>query len=138
MLTILTQAAKLQVCQQISKNYQADCTSPRDQGSDPVTGPNPSVGFLYAYEPGKSTFESKKKTQEKWAYHLDYIQDAKIEEHNGQFYKTGRKWGYDNSKKYGSPGHQFKEPVNELLTHPPAIWDNTPMHGFKIVKSVSR
>lgn len=103
-----------------------------------MLGPNPPFGFLNAYEPGKASFEKKKVTQETWAYGLSYLIEGKIERRGPDFYRVGFKWSYDPSKKYGTPGYNFKERVEELITTPPLIWDNTPLPGFKIVKSVSR
>lgn len=111
----------------------------QDRGVDPQTGPNPPLGFLNAYEPGKSAFESKRITQEKWAY-FDYcgIQDAKIEMDGPDAYCVGWKWEFDRNIPYNQPGSSFKVPVRDKLKVPPVIWDNTPLPGFKILTSVSR
>lgn len=97
------------------------------------------LGFLNSYEPGKVAFESKKNTQEKWAYwEYSHIIDARVEMHGPDGWVVGDEWAYDNSKQYGQPGYTYRVPVRKPLEFPPLIWDNTPMRGFKIEKSVSR
>ncbi len=105
----------------------------------------PPLGFLNAYEPSKATFAKKRKTQEDWAYQGYYIQDFKLEVHGTDTYATGWRWVRPNASMPGmaslaatGAGAAVKQPVHELLEHPPQIWDNTPMTGFKVERSVSR
>lgn len=91
------------------------------------------LGFLNAYEPGKAAFEKKKATQIQWAY-FQYLLEPKLETHNnGDVYLVGLKWEWD-----ASVGQHVKMQSRTLLEDPPAIWDNTPMEGFKVEGSVTR
>jgi hypothetical protein len=111
----------------------------QDRGIDPTTGPNHPFGFLNAYEPGKVAFEKKRHTQEDWAYHFSYTQDAKLEQHGNEWYKVGWKWNYiQHPTDRRLPGTQTREDVHELIQHPPKVWDNDPLTGFRILRSVSR
>lgn len=104
-------------------------------------GTDAPLGFLNAYEPGKAAFEKKRITQEDWAYsgYNRYgINDRKIEEHNGEYWISGYMWEYDPTKAYNSPGYRIKKDIHEVMKNPPLIWNNDPLEGFKIVKSVSR
>jgi len=102
----------------------------KDQGVD-----QPLFGFLHAYEPGKPAFDKKKQTQLEWAYDTSYIRDANIEVHGMDMWLTGYRWGSDWSNGNYT---RVRQDVRELLKNPPAVWDNTPLPGFKIEKSVSR
>ena len=115
------------------------------------------LGFLNAYEPGKAAFAKKRVTQEEWAIERMYINGAKIEDHgNGLFFVVGTKWvenpAYDSvadrasrnvygrlsqTPPYNVP-YRLAQPVREMMKHPPQVWDNNPLTGFKIEKSVSR
>lgn len=101
---------------------------------DPVTGQYrvtpilgiPPLGFLNAYEPGKASFEKKKATQHEWTY-----RDLTL-------YQIGSGWGvkgtdYDHITRKHIP---FDHPLDPMLA--PQVWDNVPLPGFKILKSVSR
>lgn len=104
----------------------------KDQGTD-----LPPFGFLHAYEPGKAAFEKRRLTQETWAYHTNSV-NGKIEEQNGVWYLVGTRWMYDDTLKYDDPGYRYRAPLHEVLRNPPLIWNNDPLEGFRITKSVSR
>ncbi len=91
------------------------------------------LGFLNAYEPAKAAFISKKRTQEEWAYQ-NYLQNFKLEQFGPDFIISGLK--YDWSQGAGRQQVQVNEPVDPRFA--PKIWDNDPIAGFKIEKSVSR
>jgi len=92
------------------------------------------LGFLNAYEPGKSAFEKKRITQEEWAYR-DYINDFKLEKHGNEVWVTGWKWArWDPA----NPNQRNKEQIAEPVNPQPQVWDNDALPGFKIEKSVSR
>lgn len=93
-----------------------------------VIGFETPLGFLNAYEPGKTAFEKKRKTQEEWAYGT-YLQDFRMEQRGTDFFITGWSWEWSTKTKV-----QKDEPADPQ----PQIWDNTPMRGFRIMKSVSR
>lgn len=93
------------------------------------------LGFLNAYEPNKASFQKKRLTQEEWAFNNYYVQDMQLETRGTEVWITGWKWQLGPSTTRGS---YIKETVHELLENPPQIWTNTPLEGFKIVKSVSR
>lgn len=100
---------------------------------------NPCLGFLNSYEPGKSSFEKKKATQESWAYY-GYDMDAKLVLQGLMYVLSYNKWGpVDKTKPYyGSPEYCTKIPDFKPIEFQPAIWKNTPLSGFKIQKSVTR
>jgi hypothetical protein len=95
------------------------------------------MGFLNAYEPGKSAFEKKRETQEKWAY-IDFnytIYDARMEKHGSEVVIVGNKVEYVNAPY---PNNTRRIPVCKPVDWQPQIWDNVPITGFKIVDTVSR
>ena len=101
----------------------------------PVDDP---MGFLNAYEPGKSAFEKKRETQEKWAY-TDYngLQyGGRLEKQGNELIIIGEKIEWDHSLPY--PQNQKKIQVCRPVDWQPQIWDNVPTTGFKIVDTVSR
>jgi hypothetical protein len=92
------------------------------------------LGFLGAFEPGKSAFDKRKFTQDKWAYlNFSGMHGTTLKEINGEYWVEGIKWEWDTvlNKSISNPCHQ-------LVELPPQVWDNTPMTGFAITKSVSR
>lgn len=104
-----------------------------------IIGHETPLGFLNAYEPGKASFEKKRLTQEEWAYR-EYIHNFVLEQrglsNHPEYWITGYKYGpYDPSNPRGS---QPMIAINRLADPQPAIWNNTPMRGFKIENSVSR
>ena len=100
--------------------------------------PEPPFGFLNAYEPGKAAFEKKRQTQEQWAY-LSYSglqASARIEQQGNDYVIIGHKVEWIPGATY--PNNQRTVQVCELLKFQPQIWDNNPIDGFEITKSVSR
>ena len=92
----------------------------RSQGQDA-----PVLGFLSGYEPGKSAFEKKRETQFGWAYMYSSPEDV-----GGVIWLA--KTVYTNTLP------TTRTTVREIAEYQPQIWDNTPMSGFTITKSVSR
>lgn len=98
-----------------------------------IVGYDTPLGFLNAYEPNKSTWYSKKKTQDEWAY-MGYMQNFKLEQHGAEYWITGQEYA-----PYDPVTHMRAEiPFNRLADPQPAIWDNVPLNGFEIKNSVSR
>ena len=97
--------------------------------------PEPPFGFLNGYEPGKAAFEKKRQTQEAWAYH-GYLRNARIEKQGNDYVLLGEKVEWILGGTY--PNNSRTIQVCELLKFQPQIWDNGPIAGFKITKSVSR
>lgn len=93
------------------------------------------LGFLNAYEPGKSSFEKKRATQEEWAYR-EYLSNFVFERRGHADYPTywvkGAKWQLSATRQ------RVLEEVEYLADPQPQIWDNAPLRGFKILNSVSR
>lgn len=89
------------------------------------TGYGPPLGFLQPWNHKKSD-DKKHVTQREWAYR-GYINDFKCREHNGHLWISGWKW--ENSVKIH---------VDEEVDPQPMVYDNVPMGGFKIQRSVSR
>ena len=94
--------------------------------------PEPHLGFLNAYEPGKAAFEKKKATQLNWAY-TKYSHHVQFIERFGILYIVGHRTEF-------APGilGATKIPIDEPVAIQPQIWDNSPQTGFKILRSVSR
>lgn len=128
-----------------------------------TAGNKNTLGNLCAYNPARSVFPSRQRQLDAWAYNYltwgdHYIHDMEIEDHgNGLFFVVGTKWvgnpAYDqvadraSRNVYGRPGpagprynvpYHLEQPVREMMKHPPQVWDNNPLTGFKIEKSVSR
>lgn len=103
----------------------------------PGSGNDDPMGFLNGYEPGKSAFEKKRATQDKWAY-LGYgnIYNARLEKRGNTVYIVGEKFEYVADQPY--PYNQRKIPVDQPVEWQPQIWDNVPTTGFKIVDTVTR
>lgn len=110
-----------------------------DRNNPPAVLP-PPLGFLNAYEPGKTSFDKKKATQEEWAYggwnYNSYnnwnIKHFKLELHGPEYWIVGDRYGEWQN------GNRVIIPFAELVDPQPGIWDNHPLPGFKILKSVSR
>ena len=93
------------------------------------------LGFFHVYEPGKAAFEKKRETQIKWAYNnYSNIYDFEFVQLHGQWCAKGTKWEQDPNNPRGS----IRVPCCDPVEYQPAVWDNEPLAGFKIVKSVSR
>jgi hypothetical protein len=98
-----------------------------------------TLGNLWAYNPARSTFPSKKRQLDAWAYNYltwgdHYIHDMEIEDHgNGLVFLVGYR-EVRNPSYSKSPGQpiRLKIPHRELLEKPPQIWDNVPTYGFKL------
>ena len=108
---------------------------------DPNTGlpAGDPMGFLNAYDPGKSAFENKKITQEKWAY-IDYSglqYGARLEKQGNELVIIGEKYEWIPNAPYGT-SNQRRIQVCKPVDWQPRIWDNVPTTGFKIVDTVSR
>jgi hypothetical protein len=100
-------------------------------------GSDHPMGFLNGYEPGKSAFEKKRVTQDKWAY-IDYsnVRNARLEKRCNDIYIVGEIIKWVPTQPY--PNNQCKIQVDQLVDWQPQIWDNTPTTGFKIVDTVTR
>lgn len=79
-------------------------------------------GFLHPHEPNKKTDAKRKELQKKWAY-------GRYEEVDGKVVSLD--WTYN---------HNGKEYTKLVIPeeHQPAILDNVPLTGFKIIDTVSR
>jgi hypothetical protein len=99
-----------------------------------VTGYNTTLGFLNAYEPGKTSFAKKQVTQMDWAYQ-EYIHNFRMEQRGNEWWITGEEW---EPWTPTSGSNRTKLPVLRLADPQPAVWDNTPIPGFKVLRSVSR
>lgn len=99
----------------------------KDQG-----GVDNVLGFLHSYEPNKASSASKRKTQEDWAYG-GYSVAYELENRNGVIYIVGEEWYWVAAAR-----QSIRQPYVKVCEHPPQVWKNVPMRGFKIVKSVSR
>lgn len=87
------------------------------------------LGFLHGHGDG-STYESKRKTQEKWAYNnYNHIRNFELKLEFGEYWVFGTTYNWKT---------RVDDPVRQLVAFPPQIWDNLPLDGFKIVKTVSR
>lgn len=97
---------------------------------DPVTGQityhkNP-LGFIHAHEPGKTADDKRKSTQHGWAY-----SGKKIYKVGDDWWWSGADWDYKTRTRI-----PFDSPIPAGLE--PQIWDNDPIEGFKVMKTVSR
>lgn len=93
------------------------------------------LGFFHVYEPGKAAFEKKRETQIKWAYNnYSNIYDFEFVERHGQWCAKGFRSERDPNSQWGT----IKVAVCEPVEYQPVVWDNEPLAGFKIEKSVSR
>lgn len=97
-----------------------------------IVGFDTPLGFLNAYEPKKSTWSSKMKTQIEWAYQA-YTNEFTWEDRGGHLWVSGWKFDYDHTTKT-----RTKIIIGEWADPQPMLLDNTPMRGFKIENSVSR
>lgn len=91
-------------------------------------GPVTRLGFLNAYEPTSKAFEKKQATQLEWTYHNYYGQN-KIED--GVHYTRERDHGASSYRE--SIWHPW-----QVAKCQPAIWENEPFEGFRILNFVSR
>jgi hypothetical protein len=81
------------------------------------------LGFLHPHEPGKKTDSKRKETQFYWAYHTYCLEDnTDLILHNGRYVD-----GKYVVTHYPCPTH--------LLL---VVWENLPLEGFRVVRSVSR
>ena len=94
------------------------------------------LGFLNAYEPGLKSFEKKKVTQHDWAYGGAFGYGAReaYEKNPGEWWLKGHKWVWN--KEDSNVRVEYDEPMDVKCQ--PRVWDNDPLTGFKILKSVSR
>lgn len=105
-----------------------------DKTNPTTTQPPTPLGFLNGYDPGKSAFAAKRRTQEEWAYKDWGWASFAIEQHGPEFWIVGDKYG-----PWPSNGGQRTLTAFRNLCEPqPQIWDNVPLNGFRIDKSVSR
>ena len=91
------------------------------------------LGFLHAWNPKKPE-DNKHNTQRDWAYR-GYLHEFATEERNGHLWILGKKYAprIPNTSLYA-----VLQDFCELADPQPEIWDNAPMRGFKIERSVSR
>ncbi len=95
---------------------------------------NLPFGFLNAYEPKKSTWSNKQATQINWAYVDRPGYNARLEKRGDIYYHVGIRFG-----QYDCITHQYENiPIDEPVFFQPVVWDNIPIPGFTILKSVSR
>lgn len=92
-----------------------------------IKTPLQPFGFLNSYSETKG-LESKHQTQYKWAYNLSYYDAENIKEQPDGSLLIERTIAY-----YGK-----NEDIVVQPPYTPQIWDNDPISGFKILKSVSR
>jgi len=97
-----------------------------------IVGFDTPLGFLNAYEPKKSTWANKMKTQIEWAY-AGYMADFKWEDRGGHLWISGWNWEYGANARA-----QTKKVFDDWADPQPQVYDNSPMRGFKIENSVSR
>lgn len=101
-----------------------------------IIGYETPLGFLNAYEPSKAAFDKKRITQEDWAYR-GYIHNFKLEKRGTQsqpeWWITGSEYGQWVS---GQPRPLVA--IDKFADPQPQVWQNTPMRGFMVMKSVSR
>lgn len=97
-----------------------------------IVGYDTPLGFLNAYEPKKTTWPSKMKTQIVWAYQ-GYAHNFQWEERGGHLWISGTRWE-------NVPGTLTNLQVQfaDWADPQPQVYNNTPMRGFKIENSVSR
>jgi hypothetical protein len=94
------------------------------------------LGFRQDYEPHLRTWEKKLKTQMEWAYGGNDLWYNRHEIVDGVVIQiTGE-------NKLRDP-LDYRKGYDQILTRAPArfqptIWDNVPMEGFRVMKSVSR
>ena len=95
------------------------------------------MGFLNGYEPGKSAFEKKKETQDRWAY-VDYngLRNCRLEKQGSELVVIGERYEFIPGATYPNNTRQIS--VCKPVDFQPQIWDNVPTTGFKIVDTVSR
>lgn len=90
----------------------------------------PHLGFMQPYNPKKPD-DKKHVTQLEWAYgHYGRI---KLENRAGTVWAVGQKQEYDWATR-----QYILINVDEPVDPQPLLLDNTPLHGFKIQKFVSR
>lgn len=95
------------------------------------------LGFLHSYEPGKDAFKKKQETQHQWAY-SSTINDVKFTEVDGVLHRSGVRWVNNPDPHLGYVRGVLVQVPAEPVQIQPAIWDNEPRTGFKILTSVSR
>ncbi len=93
------------------------------------------LGFLHSHG-SKPADAKKRETQESWAYGYN-VRDFKLTEEFGDYFVNGTRYTYKVNPTTGRYDSVI-ENVHELLQHPPRIWDNVPMDGFRILKSITR
>ncbi len=90
-----------------------------------------SIGFLHPYNSKKGIADSKHQTQLKWAY-LEHTYGLSLDERSDGFYLVG------TTNRWVGGKHVRDVKVDEKVKVQPAIWENTPQSGFKIVDTNSR
>jgi len=114
----------------IPKELYVVLKSPRD----PV---NPPLGFLNAYEPGKVTFEKKRKTQEEWAYG-PYRNSRLVMQGGIYVLEYDEILSIDYSKVYNDPTRYTTQKTQVDIKSQPEIWKNDALTGFRILNFISR
>jgi hypothetical protein len=92
-------------------------------------GKSNPLGFLNAYEPKKSTFETKKHAQHTWAYDYGAFNFRSLEVIGQDAWVIGTQLRYD-----GNRGTEIQF-LPEFL---PVIWHNDALTGFRVMHSVNR
>lgn len=90
----------------------------------------PPLGFMQVYEPHLKTFAKKQATQDNWAYGLHHYNEE------GLVVRAFSRWIRKPGEFKASEMVQGEEIVEEHLQ--PRIITNTPLEGFRLVKSVNR
>ena len=83
------------------------------------------LGFLHPHDTTKADAK-RKKTQLDWAYGDWYILE-------GKYRHKGRRWDIENG---GQNVIVWDKQIDDSVY--PKIWDNVPLSGFRILRSVSR
>lgn len=97
-------------------------------GRSLLVGYGPPLGFLQPWS-SKKPDDPKHATQRDWAYN-NYINDFACRENNGHLWISGWRWDHN--------GQGGKTIVDEEADPQPMVYDNLPLSGFKIQRSVSR
>jgi hypothetical protein len=99
------------------------------QGRVIPSGYGPPLGFLQPWN-HKKPDDKKHVTQREWAYN-SYIVDFKCEERNGHLWITGYRNQWVNNQS-------VRITIDEEADPQPMVYDNVPLAGFKVQRSVSR
>jgi len=93
------------------------------------------LGFLHEYSPHTTGGQKKMRTQIDWAY--QNTSNIQVTEENGVYYRRGYTYTYENVNGAIAP---VRVPVDEVIDQSiaPQVWNNDPLEGFVIQRTVSR